>query len=74
MNKTHIRINDGELIPLYLVKRLRRVTDSDRKSLAQLGDHVNAELFQTRIEFADNAARFAKDSIDDIRRQDIDAD
>jgi len=67
----YIKINDGEHVHLSAVKRLRTVTDQERQSLAKLGDHVNAERFNTRIDYADNTKSYAPENIDQIAGQGV---
>jgi len=67
----YIKINDGEHVHLSAVKRLRTITDQERMSLAKLGKHVNAERFNTRIDYADNTKSYAPENIDQIAGQGV---
>ena len=67
----YIKINGGEHVHLSAVKRLRTVTDQERQSLARLGSHVNAERFNTRIDYADNTKSYAPENIDQIAGQGV---
>jgi len=65
----HIIINDGEFVPIERVKRIREVSAEDRASLAKLGNHVDADRFNVRLDYADGGKSYAPESVDDIAKQ-----
>ena len=67
----YIKINGGEHVHLSDVKRLRTISDSDRTSLASLGDHVDADRFNTRIDHANNSTSYAPETVADIAEQGV---
>lgn len=71
MTVQYLTINDGDLMPLDTIKRIRIVTDEDRQSLAKLGDHVKPERFETYIEPTRGKRTYATQTIDEIARQGV---
>ncbi len=64
-----LTINNDELVPLSTVKRIRPVTADDREGLRKLGNRVDADRFNARIEFADGRRNYITETVDDIRNQ-----
>jgi len=62
----HIKLNETDYVHLTAVKRLSIVSERERESLADLGEHVDAERFHTRIDYADGNKSYAQESIDEI--------
>jgi len=62
----YVTINDGELINLDAVRRIRPLTDEDRASLAQLGNNVEADKYNSRVELANRRQRLAEETVDEI--------
>lgn len=63
----YISINGGELVPAAHIKKLSPITDKDRASLAELGTHVDASRFNTRIDFADKKTKqYVPESIGEL--------
>ncbi|GJL94269.1 MAG: hypothetical protein DHS20C05_06740 [Hyphococcus sp.] len=71
MTNEFLRVNGGDLIPLNTIKRIRKVTDEDRKSLSALGPQVDANRFMTRLEFADGRKSYANEAISDFHIQGV---
>ena len=72
MTNEFIKVNGSNLIPLQTIKRIREVTGEDRISLSKLGEHVDAERYQTRLEYNDGRRSFAAETIPDFAAQGID--
>ena len=69
MTNDFIEVNGGHLVPLQNVKRIREVTEDDRKSLSELGEHVDAHRFQTRLEYKDGRRSFAAEAVAELVAQ-----
>ena len=67
----YMKINTDELVPLHSVRRISAITDKDRESLAKLGDHVDAERFAMRIDYANGKKGYAPETAEDIRAQGV---
>ena len=66
-----IKINGDNHMHLSTVKRLREVTDKERESLAELGPHINASDFNTRIDEAGRGKSYARETVDEIAMQGV---
>ncbi|GJL96068.1 MAG: hypothetical protein DHS20C05_24730 [Hyphococcus sp.] len=66
-----LKINGGEHIHLSDVKRLRPISDKERVSLASLGEHVDADRFNIRIDHANNTTSYAPETIDQVATQGV---
>lgn len=63
----YVSINNGELVPLSHIKKISPITDKERASLAELGSHVDASRFNTRIDFADKRKKqYVPESIEEL--------
>lgn len=63
----YISINGGELIPAAHIKKISPISDKERASLAELGSHVDASRFTTRIDFADKRKKqYVPESIGEL--------
>lgn len=67
----YININDSHHVHLTDVKKISRITDKERQSLATLGEHVKAEEFNTRIDHANRSKSYARETIDQIAGQGV---
>lgn len=61
-----IIINGGSYVPIESIRRIRALTDEDRASLAERGNNVNAEKFNTRLEFSYRRQTLAEETVDEI--------
>ncbi|MEL6667047.1 MAG: hypothetical protein AAFQ24_13035 [Pseudomonadota bacterium] len=71
MSVKYLSINSGELTPLEDVKRVSIVTETERLSLSELGPHVDASRFNTKIETSDGQKSFAPETINEITEQGV---
>lgn len=69
MSNQYLRVNEGDLMPLESVKRISKINETERRSLAELGPQVDADKFNTRIERADGTKSYATQSVDDFARE-----
>ncbi|MEM9422426.1 MAG: hypothetical protein AAF986_07975 [Pseudomonadota bacterium] len=65
----YLNINGGEYVHLSMVKRIRDVTPKERQSLATLGDHVVADKFNTRLDYANGEKRYASETTQELLQQ-----
>lgn len=71
MMSEFLRVNGGDLLPVNTIKRIRKVTDEDRQSLSELGPHVDADKFMTRLEFSDGRKSYAIEAVSDFQTQGV---
>ncbi|MEM7173279.1 MAG: hypothetical protein AAF530_24160 [Pseudomonadota bacterium] len=71
MTNEFIKVNSGNMVPLQNVKRIREVSEEDRKSLSELGEHVDAHKFRTRLEYKDGRRSFAAETLNDYLAQGV---
>ena len=71
MNHDYITINDNEFVHLSTVKRLRMVTAREREELAGLGEHVDAQRFNTRVDYAGGKKSYVPETLADITAQGV---
>ena len=71
MSIKHLSTNSGELTPLEDVKRVSIVTEAERQSLSELGPHVDATRFNTKIETSEGKKSYAPETINEISEQGI---
>ena len=65
----YIQVDGEEFIHLSAVRRLRVVSDEERQSLAELGDHVDASRFNTRIDHEDSSKSYAPETVQQLSDQ-----
>ncbi|MDJ0922254.1 MAG: hypothetical protein QNI84_14090 [Henriciella sp.] len=71
MSVKYLSINDGEMIPIDMVKRVSTIEQIERESLSRLGDHVDPYRFNTKVEIADGSKSYAPESVSDISKQGV---
>lgn len=64
-----IKIDGEDYVHLGSVKRLREITDAERQSLSELGEHVDASRFSTRIDYDDNSKSYVPETVEQLSRQ-----
>ena len=69
MSLEYLIINGGELVPVRTVKKIGPVTDEDRESLSALNSRIDADRFQSRIDYADKTKNYIPESLADIAAQ-----
>ena len=69
MSLEYLTINGGELVPVRTVKKISPVTDEDRESLSALNSRIDADRFQSRIDYADKTKNYVPESLDDLAAQ-----
>ena len=68
---TYIKINETELVPFQNIKRICKITEEERISLDQLGDHVDASRFNIRLDYAGGSKSYAPETLDMIVGQGV---
>ena len=66
-----IKVNETDYVHLSSIKRISEVSETERDSLARLGEHVNAARFNTRIDEASGGKFYATETIDQLAAQGI---
>ena len=69
MSIEYLSINGGELVPVRTVKKISPVTDEDRESLSALNSRIDADRFQSRVDYADKTKNYVPESLDDLAAQ-----
>lgn len=65
----YIQVNGEEFIHLSMIRRIKAVTNEERQSLAKLGQHVDAERFNSRIDYDNNSKSYAAETIEQLSAQ-----
>lgn len=66
-----VSINENQHVHLSDVKKISRITEKERQSLAGLGEHVKADEFNTRIDHANRSKSYARETVDQIAGQGV---
>lgn len=64
-------INDGQHVRTDNVTRIRALTDDDRAAVNELGDNVNGNKYNTRIETGHGGQTLAEETIDQIAEKGV---
>ncbi len=67
----YLTLNNEEHLHISAVKRLSHITDEERQSLNKLGQHVNADRFNTRIDEQDGSKFYAAETINEFAEQGV---
>ena len=65
----YLQVDGEEFIHLSNIRRLRVVSTEERQSLAKLGNHVDADRFNTRIDHEDSSRSYAPETIQQLSDQ-----
>jgi len=65
----YITINGGELVPTETIKKLSPITDEERQSLSSLGTHIDADRFQTRVDYEDRSKGYIPETLSELTAQ-----
>ncbi len=67
----YMKVNGSELLALSDVRRVCPITDKERTSLSQLGSRVDANRFNSRIDYKNGGKSYAPETIRDLVEQGV---